>query len=100
MRPAFVAIFLTLPVACAGDPAPERPARETAASSSTARSGDGENAAPSAASRAADWPQWRGPNRDGKSTDTGLLAAWPKGGPTLLWNSKDVNKGKNVGAGF
>ena len=24
---------------------------------------------------AADWPQWRGPNRDGKSADTGLLKA-------------------------
>ena len=34
---------------------------------------------------AADWPQWRGPNRDGKSADTGLLKAWPKDGPKLLW---------------
>jgi hypothetical protein len=25
---------------------------------------------------AADWPQWRGPNRDGVSTETGLLASW------------------------
>ncbi len=35
--------------------------------------------------RAADWPQWRGPNRDGQSKDTGLLKAWPKDGPKLLW---------------
>lgn len=34
---------------------------------------------------AGDWPQWRGQNRDGKSTDTGLLQAWPEGGPTALW---------------
>jgi outer membrane protein assembly factor BamB len=34
---------------------------------------------------AADWPQWRGPNRDGISTETGLLKAWPKGGPPLAW---------------
>ncbi len=32
-----------------------------------------------------DWPQWRGPNRDGLSTETGLLASWPTGGPPLLW---------------
>ncbi len=36
---------------------------------------------------AADWPQWRGPNRDGVSTETGLLKAWPKGGPKLLWQA-------------
>ena len=34
---------------------------------------------------AADWPQWRGPNRDGVSTETGLLTAWPEGGPRKLW---------------
>ena len=31
----------------------------------------------------ADWPGWRGPNRDGKSPDTGLLKEWPAGGPPL-----------------
>ncbi|MEI6500752.1 MAG: hypothetical protein WCP21_06965, partial [Armatimonadota bacterium] len=34
---------------------------------------------------AADWPQFRGPNRDGKSAETGLLAQWPAEGPRLLW---------------
>jgi outer membrane protein assembly factor BamB len=34
---------------------------------------------------AADWPQWRGPNRDGISTETGLLKEWPKEGPKLTW---------------
>ncbi len=34
---------------------------------------------------AADWPQWRGPNRDGISTEKGLLKAWPKDGPKLAW---------------
>ena len=33
---------------------------------------------------AADWPQWRGPNRDGRSAETGLLDSWPDGGPRLL----------------
>lgn len=34
---------------------------------------------------ASDWPQWRGPNRDGISTEPGLLATWPEGGPAKLW---------------
>jgi outer membrane protein assembly factor BamB len=32
-----------------------------------------------------DWPQWRGPRRDGTSPETGLLAAWPADGPKVLW---------------
>ena len=31
------------------------------------------------------WPQWRGPNRDNRSSDTGLLASWPAEGPPLTW---------------
>ena len=34
-----------------------------------------------------DWPQWRGPNRDGVSGETGLLTEWPAGGPNLLWEA-------------
>ena len=30
------------------------------------------------AARSDDWPQFRGPNRDGVSRETGLLADWPK----------------------
>ena len=41
-----------------------------------------------------DWPQWRGPNRDGLSADTGLLQEWPKEGPPLLW------KATGLGAGY
>ncbi len=33
----------------------------------------------------ADWPQWRGPNRDDHSPDKGLLKKWPEGGPKRLW---------------
>ncbi len=43
--------------------------------------------------RAADWPQFRGPARDGHSADTGLLKAWPKGGPKLLWTYSDAGVG-------
>ena len=40
-----------------------------------------------------EWPCWRGPNRDGKSADTGLLKEWPDGGPELLWKVSDIGKG-------
>jgi outer membrane protein assembly factor BamB len=32
-----------------------------------------------------EWPQYRGPARDGRSTETGLLAVWPEGGPPEVW---------------
>src|SRR5262245_48210146 len=32
------------------------------------------------------WPQWGGPNRDFKTTATGLAATWPAGGPRELWS--------------
>ncbi len=44
-------------------------------------------------SPAADWPQWRGPNRDGISKDTGLLQEWPKDGPPLRWKHTDIGTG-------
>ena len=34
---------------------------------------------------AEDWPQFRGPARDGMSRETGLLRQWPPGGPKVLW---------------
>jgi outer membrane protein assembly factor BamB len=42
----------------------------------------------------ANWPQWRGPNRDGISKETGLLKQWPDDGPPLVW------KAKGAGAGY
>lgn len=45
------------------------------------------------AARGADWPQWRGPNRDGKSTSTGLLTEWPEGGPPLAWRIRGLGQG-------
>jgi outer membrane protein assembly factor BamB len=38
--------------------------------------------------RAADWPQWRGPRRNGISTETGWLVRWPGGGPKRLWSAR------------
>lgn len=39
------------------------------------------------------WPQWRGPNRDNISTDTGLLKEWPKERPPLLWKAEELGDG-------
>ena len=40
-----------------------------------------------------DWPQWRGPARDGKSAETGLLQEWPEGGPPLAWKTSGIGAG-------
>ncbi len=45
-----------------------------------------------AASPADDFWQWRGPDRDGKSPERGLLKSWPEGGPKLLWKA-DIGDG-------
>jgi len=40
-----------------------------------------------------DWPQWRGPRRDGISDEKGLLPSWPPEGPKRLWKIDDLGKG-------
>lgn len=42
---------------------------------------------------AADWPQWRGPARDGHSSETGLFDAWGEKGPELVWQARGLGKG-------
>ena len=58
---------------------------------------------------AADWPQWRGPDRDGLSAETKLMKDWPAAGPKLLWTAKglgaghstpSISKGKVFGMGL
>lgn len=49
--------------------------------------------AASGAASGASWPQWRGPNRDDLSTETGLLKEWPPEGPKRLWVSEDAGLG-------
>jgi len=41
----------------------------------------------------AEWSQWRGPNRDGISQETGLLKDWPAGGPRQVWRATGVGNG-------
>jgi len=40
-----------------------------------------------------DWPQWRGPERNGISQERDLLKQWPAGGPNLLWQLNDIGDG-------
>lgn len=40
-----------------------------------------------------DWPTWRGANRDGLSSDTGLLKQWPSEGPPLAWKATGIGRG-------
>ncbi len=42
---------------------------------------------------AEDWPQFRGPQRDGKSSETGLIKDWGKQAPKLLWMGEGVGEG-------
>jgi outer membrane protein assembly factor BamB len=43
--------------------------------------------------QALDWPNYRGPNHDGITQETGWKPAWPADGPKVLWRAK-------VGIGF
>ena len=45
------------------------------------------------ASAEPDWPQWRGPRRDGICDEKNLLPRWPAGGPKLLWKVGELGKG-------
>ena len=46
-----------------------------------------------AAVAGSDWPQWRGPDRNGVSAETGLLKQWPPAGPPLSWSVSSLGKG-------
>src|SRR3954462_811409 len=40
-----------------------------------------------------DWPQWRGPKRDGISREHGLLKDWPANGPPVVWRATGAGTG-------
>ncbi|WP_146513469.1 outer membrane protein assembly factor BamB family protein [Rubripirellula amarantea] len=41
----------------------------------------------------ADWPQWRGPQRDGHAAPQELLESWPEQGPRLKWTFTQAGRG-------
>ena len=41
----------------------------------------------------AEWPQWRGPLRNGLSSETGLLKQWPEKGPAVTWSITNLGEG-------
>jgi outer membrane protein assembly factor BamB len=42
---------------------------------------------------AGEWPQFRGPERNAVSSDTGLLTEWPENGPPLVWEARGAGRG-------
>jgi len=42
---------------------------------------------------AEDWPGWRGPERDGRSAEDGLLESWPENGPPLAFRASGFGAG-------
>lgn len=41
----------------------------------------------------AEWPQWRGPLRNGASSETGFLKQWPATGPAVSWSIANLGEG-------
>lgn len=39
------------------------------------------------------WPQWRGPKRDSRSIETGLMGEWPEAGPPRVWQAEGLGRG-------
>jgi len=42
---------------------------------------------------AKDWPQWRGPNRNSVSAETGLMTSWSPKAPSQAWRASEVGDG-------
>ena len=59
------------------------------------------SAEPTSQPASTDWPQWRGPNRDGVApAGPKLLDSWPASGPKLLWKSTEkIPSGREGGCG-
>ena len=45
-----------------------------------------------------DWPQWRGPERNGISRETGLAQQWPSSGPPVAWTATGLGAGYGTAA--
>ena len=68
-------------------------ARDAAASRRPATRNRIVNDSAEVAATTADWPSWRGANRDGISRETGLLDSWPAEGPPELWRTRGLGGG-------
>lgn len=53
----------------------------------------GADAPPRGQLPAAEWPSWRGPDRTGKSPDTGIAKDWNAAPPQLLWTAEGMGNG-------
>ena len=47
----------------------------------------------STSAHAAEWPQWRGTNRNAVTTETELLTSWADGAPPLAWRASGIGDG-------
>src|SRR6185503_5462876 len=75
---ATCALVLSLPLVGAIHATAPRPAAHQTAADSAATT---------------DWPQWQGPDRNGVSKETGLLAQWPATGPSRVWSVNTIGAG-------
>ena len=71
-------VLTPMPAAAADPSSPSASASAKATADKTSRRG---------------WPQWRGPNRNGVSTEAGLAEAWPANGPPVLWKAESLGNG-------
>jgi outer membrane protein assembly factor BamB len=69
------------------------PSLRTCACAAVLAAGFGLNCPAAAADQGCSWPQFHGPRRDNVSTETGLLARWPEGGPKKLWTAQGLGHG-------
>ena len=44
-----------------------------------------------------DWPNFLGPNRDSKSTETGIISPWPEAGLKIVWQ-RELQTGYGIGS--
>ncbi len=88
--PTYLAVLLFLASSACGQSHPREPraAEPEPHSQPIAAEEDGLIASPEP-----DWPQWRGPRRDGTTDEAGLLLEWPEGGPKLLWRIDGIGHG-------
>jgi hypothetical protein len=48
------------------------------------------------AAKATDWPNWRGPNQNGASLETGLISTWSLNGENLAWKADFIGRSTPV----